>query len=85
MSIGLPLLVLSWIERNRALLLVTLVYIVVELVPVTLGRPGIGPWLSVSHLAVPALVLLLGGLGFAWAERTKTRTETETETQRDRA
>lgn len=83
-SIGLPLLVLAWIERNRALLLFTLVYIVVELIPVTLGASGVGPWSSLSRLAAPALVLLLGALGFGLAERSKAQVSPDP-TSRDQA
>lgn len=71
-SVGVPLLVLSWIERNRALLVFTLAYLVIELVPITIDRGGIGlasPWSALSTLAVPAGFLLLGALGFAMAQR----------------
>lgn len=78
MSVGLPLLVLSWIERNRALLLFTLAYAIIELVPVTLGdsqaAPG-SPWSALPRLVVPTLFLLLGALGFALAERPKPGSE----------
>ena len=36
-AIGLALLVLAWAERNRALLLLTLAYLAVVLVPITFG------------------------------------------------
>lgn len=77
MSIGVPLLVLCWVERNRALLVFTLVYLAVELVPVTVGRANVAitsPWSAVPHLVVPALVLLLGALGFALAQRPRAGT-----------
>lgn len=67
-SVGLPLLVLSWVERSRALLLFTLAYLVLELVPITSGWAGIAPtspWSALPRLAVPGVFLLLGALGFA--------------------
>jgi hypothetical protein len=73
-SVGLPLLVLAWVERNRALLLFTLAYLVIELIPVTFGLAHVSvasPWSAVPHLVVPAVFLLLGALGFALAERPR--------------
>jgi hypothetical protein len=70
-AIGLALLVLAWAERNRALLLFTLAYLVIVLVPITFGwviaRPT--PWANTPRLVIYGSVLLLGGLGFAMAER----------------
>jgi hypothetical protein len=67
-AIGLALLVLAWVERNRALLVFGLVYLVIV---------GFGwiftpqsPW---SHQATTAAVLLLGSIGFALAERRARR------------
>jgi hypothetical protein len=67
-AIGLALLVLAWVERNRALLVFGLVYLVIVgfgwiLIPRS-------PWL---FLASTAAVLLLGSLGFALAERRAQR------------
>jgi hypothetical protein len=68
-AIGLALLVLAWVERNRALLLLALAYLAVVLVPITFGRAQFDPpWYSLP--AVPqGTVLLLGGIGFALAQR----------------
>ncbi|MGP7997849.1 MAG: hypothetical protein ACLPKI_11065 [Streptosporangiaceae bacterium] len=68
-AIGAALLVLAWAERNRALLLLTLAYLAAVLVPVTFGgvQPG-PPWYSLP-LLVQGSVLLLGGIGFALAQR----------------
>jgi hypothetical protein len=68
-AIGLALLVLAWAERNRALLLLTLAYLVVVLVPVTFGplQPH-APW-YLYPAVFPGCVLLLGGIGFALAQR----------------
>lgn len=41
-TVGLPLLVLSWVERNRALLFFTLAYLVIELAPINMGSMEIG-------------------------------------------
>ncbi|MFI1092030.1 hypothetical protein [Streptomyces sp. NPDC020917] len=70
-AVGLPLLVLSWVERSRALLLLTLVYLAVELVPATtrwMRIPASSSWSALPYLAVPGVLLLLGALGFRLAE-----------------
>jgi hypothetical protein len=68
-AIGLALLVLAWVERNRALLLLTLAYLVVVLVPITVsGVHGALPWYSYPAV-LQGSVLLLGGIGFALAQR----------------
>ena len=72
-AIGLALLVLAWAERNRALLLLTIAYLVAVLVPVTFGGVANAaqhnpPWFSLP-LAFQGSVLLLGGIGFALAQR----------------
>lgn len=68
-AIGLALLVLAWAERNRALLLLTLAYLAVVLVPITFGRvPFDPPWYSLPAVS-QGTVLLLGGIGFALAQR----------------
>ena len=68
-AIGLALLVLAWVERNRALLLLTLAYLAAVLVPITFGplQPG-APW-YLYPAVVQGSVLLLGGIGFALAQR----------------
>ena len=75
--VGIPLLVLSWVERSRALLLFTLAYLAVELAPITDGWAPIAatsPWSSVPRLVVPAAFLLLGALGFALTQLPRQRT-----------
>ena len=66
-AIGLALLVLSWVERNVALLVFTLAYLAIVLTPITFGwavaRPS--PWFFLPHLVITGGVLLLGGIGFA--------------------
>lgn len=70
-AIGLALLVLAWAERNRALLVFTLGYLVIVLIPVTFGwtmtHPS--PWAPLPRLVIDGSVLLLGGIGFALAQR----------------
>jgi hypothetical protein len=70
-AIGLALLVLAWVDRDPALLVFTLGYLAVVLVPITfgwsLGRPS--PWVFVPHLVIAGTVLLLGGIGFAIGRR----------------
>jgi hypothetical protein len=77
-AVGLPLLVLSYIERNRALLLFTLAYLAMELVTGLshfkvglMGIPFDSPWMSLPRLAVSGAFLLLGALGFALAQRPR--------------
>ncbi|MFE0463256.1 hypothetical protein ACFW1A_28790 [Kitasatospora sp. NPDC058965] len=73
-SIGLPLLVLARVERNRALLVFALVYLLVELLPVSTGwagLSGLSPWSGMPRLVLPAALLLLGALAFALAERSR--------------
>jgi hypothetical protein len=68
-AIGLGLLVLAWAERNRALLVLTLAYLAVVLVPVTFGRIQFDPpWYALPAVS-QGTVLLLGGIGFALAQR----------------
>ena len=68
-AIGLALLVLAWAERNRALLLLTLAYLAAVLVPVTFGGGQFNPpWYSYPAVS-QGTVLLLGGIGFALAQR----------------
>jgi hypothetical protein len=68
-AIGLALLVLAWVERNRALLVFGLGYLAVV---------GFG-WILAPHAFWPiqvitAAMLLLGSIGFALAERRAVRT-----------
>jgi hypothetical protein len=75
-AVGLPLLVLAWVERSRTLLLLTAVYLAIELVPLTTGWAGIpstSPWSAVPRYGVPGVLLLLGALGFALAELSRQR------------
>ena len=68
-AIGLALLVLAWAERNRALLLLTLAYLAAVLVPITFGGVQHNPpWYSYPDV-FQGSVLLLGGIGFALAQR----------------
>ena len=68
-AIGLALLVLARAERNRALLLLTLVYLAAVLMPITIGwvQPT-APWYAYPAV-LQGSVLLLGGIGFAPAQR----------------
>jgi len=68
-AIGLALLVLAWAERNRALLLMTLGYLAAVLVPITFGPVQPGPPWYFYPAVFPGSVLLLGGIGFALAQR----------------
>jgi hypothetical protein len=67
-AIGLALLVLAWVEHNRALLGFSLGYLVVVLAPtmwLTRVNHHPGPWGFLPRLLITAAVLLLGSLGFA--------------------
>lgn len=68
-AIGLALLVLAWAERNQALLAFTLVYLVITMVDSARLVHASGPWSFLSHLLIPAAVLLLGSAGFALFQR----------------
>ncbi|OLS98457.1 hypothetical protein BJF90_09295 [Pseudonocardia sp. CNS-004] len=77
-SIGLALLVLALVERNRPLARFTVGYLVIALLACGVGaRPAglnlaavFGPtWGFLPALLVAGGVLLLGGAGFALAER----------------
>ncbi|MEU1409495.1 hypothetical protein ABZ471_46015 [Streptomyces sp. NPDC005728] len=73
-AVGLPLLVLSWVERSRALLVFTLVYLAICLMPLVPGWqmiPVTSPWSALPRLGVQALLLLLGALGFHRAELSR--------------
>lgn len=82
-AVGLALLVLSRVERNPALLLFTVVYLTIVLARVTFGwsttppAPELGiigsPWFFLPNLVIPGGLLLLGGLGFALAQRRRQR------------
>jgi hypothetical protein len=70
-AIGLALLVLAWVERNRALLAFTVGYLAIVLVPISFGwavaHPS--PWFFLPRLVIEGGVLLLAGIGFALARR----------------
>ena len=70
-TIGLALLVLAWLERHLALLLFTLGYLTVVLVPVNFGwGTHWGPnWGFLPPLVINGGVLLLGAIGFALVQR----------------
>jgi hypothetical protein len=70
-AIGLALLVLARAERSRTLLLLTLAYLAVVLVPVDFGwvMDPLSPWYAAPRLVIDGSVLLLGGVGFALAQR----------------
>jgi len=68
-AIGLALLVLAWAERNRALLLLTLAYLAAVLMPITFGWVQPNPPWYIYPAVLQGSVLLLGGVGFALAQR----------------
>jgi hypothetical protein len=71
--IGLALLVLAWLERRVSLLVFALGYLVVVLVPLTVGW-GVGwggQWAFKSQLLTNGGLLLLGSAGFALAQRLR--------------
>ncbi len=72
-AIGLALLVLAWLERHLALLLFTLGYLAVVLVPINFGW-GVhwgSQWHFAPMLVISGGVLLLGSAGFALAQRLR--------------
>ena len=77
-AIGLALLVLAWVERSRSLLVFTLGYLAVVLIPIDFGwtnhRPS--PWAFLPHLVIDGSLLLLAGIAFALAQRPASRLAT---------
>lgn len=74
-AIGLALLVLSWLERHVALLVFTLGYLVVVLLPpdIVWGAHWGGRWEFAPRQLIDGGVLLLGSAGFALAQRLRRR------------
>jgi hypothetical protein len=70
-GMGLALLVLAWLERHVALLLFTLVYLAVVLVPIDFGWTMMSQWQFVPMLVIGGSVLLLGSAGFALAQHVR--------------
>ena len=68
-AIGLGLLVLAWVERNRALLVFALAYLGVVVVPITFGWHMAPPWYFLPRLVLAGGLLLGGAAGFALAQR----------------
>jgi hypothetical protein len=72
-AIGLGLVVLAWVERNRVLAWFSVGYLVVVLTPtmwLTRVDHQIGPWSFLPRLLITAGVLLLGSLYFATTRPT---------------
>lgn len=68
-SIGLSLLVLARLERNRALLAADLLYLMIVLIPVNFGWVTHGTrWYSSPNRIIDGSILLLMGIGFAMAQ-----------------
>ncbi|SDT79008.1 hypothetical protein [Actinoplanes derwentensis] len=68
-TIGLALLVLARLERNLALLIFTLGYLVVVLMPIEIG--GDTRTTFIPQQIVNGVVLLLGAAGFALTRRSR--------------
>jgi hypothetical protein len=64
-AIGLALLVLTWVERNRALLVYSVIYLVIVLIDAGRIRHSSSAWYFLPQLLIPAALLLLGSVGFA--------------------
>ena len=74
-AIGLALLVLAAVERNLALLAVSIIYLIIALVPIDFGWTIAAPsrWGFLPHLIIPGSVLLVAAIGFAAAQRPARR------------
>jgi hypothetical protein len=68
-TIGVALLVLAWLERHVALLVFTLGYLAVVLVPISFGWNPHNSWQFLAPQVINGAVLLLGAAGFAIARR----------------
>jgi hypothetical protein len=68
-AIGLALLVLAWVERNQALLVYSVVYLVTVVADSGRVIRSSSPWSFLPELLIPAAVLLLGSTGFALFQR----------------
>jgi hypothetical protein len=66
-AIGLALLVLAWVERNRALVGFTLGYLVIVVASSARVIHSHSIWWFLPQLLVPAVLLLGGSAGFALA------------------
>jgi hypothetical protein len=74
-AIGLGLLVLAWVERNRALVWFSLGYLLVVLTPTTwlIGvNRQLGPWDFLPRSLITAAVLVLGSVYFDTMRPTST-------------
>jgi uncharacterized membrane protein YhaH (DUF805 family) len=61
--------VLAWAERNIALLVFTVGYLVILLAPTNFGWVLSGRSAFIPQLVIPAGLLLLGAIGFGLAQR----------------
>ncbi len=70
-AIGLALLVLAAVERNFALLVVDIIYLIIVLVPINFGWTMTTPsrWAFLPRLVIEGSVLLVAAIGFAIAQR----------------
>jgi hypothetical protein len=68
-TIGIALLLLAWLERHAALLVFTLGYLAVVLVPISFGWNPPDQWQLLAPEVISGAVLLLGAAGFAAARR----------------
>jgi hypothetical protein len=77
-AIGIGLLVLAWIERNRLLVLVDFVYLAFVLLPINFGwvLNQSRHWNFLPRLVIDGGLLLLFGIGFAIIQRPKGRRST---------
>jgi hypothetical protein len=70
-AVGLALLVLAWAERNRALAVFTLGYLVFVVGRVSFGWAPHDPvWAFLPRLVIDGSILLLGGFGFMLADQS---------------
>lgn len=82
-AIGLGLIVLTYVERSKALAAVAIAYLIVVITPVTFGlysanhrssRPPVlghpSHWEGTPQLLLHGAILLLAGIGFAIAQRS---------------
>ncbi len=70
-AIGVSLMVLAWIEHNRRLFYMAIVYLAIVLIPISFGWnvSQSSNWNFLPRLIIQGTILLFAGIGFAITQR----------------